>query len=189
MLFLIYWIWHKNKSFQLEKAAITKDLELAINQLENLKNNSSDTSVTGLVSLRLSAIQEVYQSIRMRTDDENRQRKIIPLSSFVKSMHERRAFLRLELKDTFWEKMRSSVDGEYNGIFTYVKTHYPELTKRELDYFCLLCSGISPQIIMLCMNITNAKTVTNYRTQIIKKIGLDMSFEDFLDRYMSGEIY
>ena len=167
---------------------MTRELEQVMAQLEELRNNSIDASVTELVNLRLLAIQELYQSIRIRTDDEARQRKIIPLSSFLKSMHERRAFLRLELKDSFWEKMSSSVDGEYNGIFSYVKNHYPELTQRELDYFCLLCSGISPQIIMLCMNITNAKTVTNYRSQIMKKMGLDMTFEDFIDKYIAGEI-
>ncbi len=185
---LVYWMWRTNKTFRQEKAAMEQELESTMAQLEDLKHNTTDTSVTSLITLRLSAIQELYHSIRMRTDDENRQRRIIPLSSFIKSMHERKAFLSLELKDSFWEKMSSSVDGEYNGIFTYVKTHYPKLTQKELDYFCLLCSGISPQIIMLCMNITNAKTVTNYRTQIMKKMGHGMTFEEFIEKYMSGVI-
>ena len=188
MLTATCWMWQRNQSFQREKAAMTNELEQALSELEALKKNAKDSEATGIVHLRLAAIQELYQSIRMRTDDDTRQRKIISLSSFLKSMHDRKAFLSVELNDSFWEKMRASVDGEYNGIYTYVKTSYPELTQRELDYFCLLCSGISPQVIMLCMNVTNAKTVTNYRTQIMKKTGLNITFEEFIEKYMAGDL-
>ena len=39
------------------------------------------------------------------------------------------------------------------------------------------------------MNFTNARTATNYRSIIIKKkLGLDMTFDEFVDRYMAGEL-
>ena len=182
---LTFWMWYENKSFRHEKEAMTTELEQAMIQMKDLKSNASDTSVSRLVGLRLSAIQELYNSIKMKIDDDNRKRKVITLSSLIKSIHERRDFLELKLKNSFWEKIRLSVDGEYNGIYTYVKTRYPNLTQRELNYFCLLCSGISPQLIMMCMNVTNAKTVTNYRTQIMKKLGLDMTFDEFIKNYMA----
>ncbi len=185
---LVYWMWQRNKTFRQEKAAMEQELERAMAQLEDSKDNDGDSSVSELVGLRLSAIQELYDSIKMKTDDDSRQRKIIPLSGFLKSMHDRKAFLELKLKDSFWEKMRLSVDGEYKGIFTYVKTRYPNLSQKELDYFCLLSSGISPQLIMLCMNVTNAKTVTNYRTLIMKKLGLDMTFDEFIGKYIAGDM-
>ncbi len=187
-LLLTFWLWYRNQSFRQEKAAVEQELERAMAQLEDSKDKDGDSSVTELVGLRLSAIQELYDSIKMKTDDDSRQRKIIPLSGFLKSMHDRKAFLELKLKDSFWEKMRLSVDGEYKGIFTYVKTRYPNLSQKELDYFCLLSSGISPQLIMLCMNVTNAKTVTNYRTLIMKKLGLDMTFDEFIGKYIAGDM-
>ncbi|MBQ6166918.1 MAG: hypothetical protein IJK41_05750 [Muribaculaceae bacterium] len=183
---LAYWLWHRYKTICQEQGAMTKELEQAMAQLEDMKNNAVDTSASGLVGL--SAIQELYDSIRMRVDDNNRKRKVITLSSLLKSMYERREILELKLNDSFWEKMRSSIDSEYKGIITFVKNHYPALTKRELDYFCLLCSGLSPQLIMLCMNVTNAKTVTNYRSQLMKKLGLDMTFDEFIENYTAGRL-
>ena len=183
---LTYWMSHRNKTIRQEHAAMTKELEQAIAQLEDMKNNATDKSATGLVGL--SAINELYDSIKMKIDDENRSRRVITLSSLLKSMYERREILELKLNDSFWEKIRSSIDSEYKGILTYIKNHYPSLTQKELDYFCLLCAGLSPHLIMLCMNVTNAKTVTNYRSQIMKKLGLDMSFDVFIEKYMAGEI-
>ncbi len=163
-------------------------MEQAIASLEERQRHATDPDINSILRLRLSAIQELYQDIRIRIDDENKVRKVVPLSSFLKMMHERNALLDLKLKDSFWNKMRTSVDQELNGIVTYVEQHYTELTQRDIQFFCLFCAGISPQIIKMCMNIASAKTATNYRTLIIKKMGLDMSFDEFIDGYMAGNL-
>ena len=84
--------------------------------------------------------------------------------------------------------MKLSVDGEYNGIYSFVEKHYPHRAEKDLQLFCLLCTNLSPQIIKLCLNLTSARTVTNYRSILIKKkMGLDMSFDRFIQKYVDGE--
>ena len=90
--------------------------------------------------------------------------------------------------DSFWEKLRTSVDGEFNGIISFVEQRYPTLTPRDIRIFCLLCTNVSPQIIKICMNLTNVKTVSNYRGNIMGKIGLDMTFDEFILKYLNGDL-
>ena len=82
--------------------------------------------------------------------------------------------------------MKLSVDGEYNGIYSFVERNYPNLIERDLKFFCLLCADLSPQLIRLCMNITSARSITNYRNVIVKKkMGLDMPLQDYLECLMA----
>ena len=116
-------------------------------------------------------------------------RSIIPLSSVILGLSNAYSVMKIELSDQFWEKMKRSVDGEYNGIVTFVENNYPELTLKERRLFCLLCANISPQIIRLCLNYTNAGSVSNNRSIIIKKkMGLDMTLEEFREQYMKNEL-
>lgn len=83
-----------------------------------------------------------------------------------------------------------SVDGEYNGIYSFVEKNYPDLNERDLKLFCLYCANLSPQIIKLCLNLTSARTVTNNRSIIIKKkMGLDMSLDTFIQKYLDGDFF
>lgn len=85
--------------------------------------------------------------------------------------------------------MKLSVDGEYNGIYSFVEKNFPDLTEKDLQIFCLQCANLSPQLIRLCMNLTSARTITNYRSVIVKKkMGLDMSLDDFIQKYLNGEL-
>ena len=79
---------------------------------------------------------------------------------------------------------------QYNGIYSYVEKHFPNLAENDLKLFCLLCTNLSPQIIKLCLNLTSARTVTNYRSLLIKKkMGLNMSFDSFLQKYINGGFF
>ena len=142
-----------------------------------------------MVAYRTAALDELYRDIRVRLiDDGTRSKKVIPLMSVFRGMHERNEFLKLDLKKTFWNNMILSVNGEFNGIYTFVENTYPNLTEKDLKIFCLLCANLSPQIIRMCMNLTSARTITNYRSTIIKKkMGLDMSLDTFIQKYLSGD--
>ena len=164
------------------------ELEQALTELKERQRDAKDIDVSRIVALRLEAIQELYQDIRVKEKNSSRVKKIVPLSSFLKLLHERNSLMPLELKDTFWQKMRVSVDGEFNGIVSFVEKRYPALTTRDLQFFTLICAKISPQLIRLCMDIKNAKSVTNIRGYLMKKMGLDMSFDEFVSRYMNGEL-
>ena len=146
-------------------------------------------SVTKLVAYRIEALNELFDSIRIKSHDEKRTKKIIPLSSFLKTLNENKDILEIDLSKSFWEKMERSVDGEYSGIMTYVRNKYPLLSEQDLKLFCLSCAHLSPQIIKLCLKYSNAKTVSNYRKKIIKlKMGLDLSFDEFIRQYLKGNL-
>ena len=179
-----------NETAKLPEDQETRAIQCCQNQPGELESNDrpKDFNINDVIDWRLSALRELFQSVKIRVNDENKARQVVSLSSYIKILRERQSLLDMKLKDTFWDNMRKSVDGEYNGIVTYIEKHYPHLNKRDIRFFCLQCAKIPPQLIMLCMNVTNVKTVTNYRSLLIKKMGHDLSFDDFIDSYMAGNI-
>ena len=191
ILLIIFTIAYFSARWQLHKRldenkAIKNELESALANLN--EQAQKNKTVSELVAYRTAALRELYQDIRVRIKDESRVKKVIPLTSLFQGMHERNEILELNLKEKFWEDMKLSVDGEYNGIYSFVERNYPNLTERDLKIFCLLCADLSPQLIRLCMNITSARSITNYRSVIVKKkMGLDMSLDTFIKKYLDGE--
>ncbi len=185
---IIWWLKRRHKAIQQEKEQMAVELEQALAELQERQQESNDTDVSRIVGLRLEAIQQLYHDIRVMDNNSSRVKKIVPLTSYLKSLHERNYLMPLKLKQTFWQKMRASVDGELNGIVTFVENRYLNLTERDLQFFCLICARISPQLIRMCMDITNAKSVTNNRVFLMKKMGLDLSFDEFVTKYMNGDI-
>ena len=188
-------IRYKLKSFAKEKAAIERELESSLTDLSQLQSaqeqqgDKNSKLISELVGYRLSAIGELYDSLRVRILDENRVKRIVPLSSLLKTMNERNEMLKVCPSGTFWQKMRLSVDGEFNNIVTFIENNYPKLTERDIKLFCLVCANVSPQIIKLCMNFDNARSVSNQKNKLIRlKMGLDMTFDQFIEAYMRGEI-
>lgn len=183
---ILYFAHKKLEARVNENKVIKSELEKALADLQNQFERNK--SVSELVSHRISALNELYQVIRVRIHDDDRVKKVIPLTSVLKSMNERNEILNINLNEKFWNEMKLSVDGEYNGIYSFVEKHYPNLAEKDLQLFCLLCTNLSPQIIKLCLNLTSARTVTNYRSILIKKkMGLDMSFDRFIQKYVDGE--
>ena len=176
-----------------EIKAIKEILSDNIQELEDKKKKleQQQSSISELVGYRISALNELFESIRFKTTDDGnkRIRRIIPLSSVIIDLSENYSVLKTELSDEFWDKMKCSVDAEYKGIVTHVEENYPNLTIKEKRLFCLLCAGIPPQIIKLCLDYTNVKSVSNGINIIIKKkIGIDTNLDEFIDRYMKSEL-
>ena len=176
------------KKHRQEISAIKAELE---NNLESLSHVESKHggSVSDLVAYRISALSELYHSVRVRiSDDKNKRiKKIVPLSALLQIMNEKSELLQIKVSNSFWEKMKLSVNGEFNGIVSYVEEKYPNLSKEDIRLFCLYCAKISPQIIKLCMNYDHTKTASNYKRKLIKvKMGLSIGFDEFIDEYMRG---
>ena len=165
--------------------AVKKELENVLIQLHEEK----DKSVSAFIAQRMDALNELYHGIRIKIKDDSRVKKIIPLSSLFKMLSDKNEIINIEPSEEFWEKMRSSVNGEYNDILVWVENQYPDLTERDMKLLCLMCANLSPQIIRLCMNMSTPRTVTNNKSLIIKKkMGLDMSFDTFVEKYMKGDV-
>ena len=189
--FFISWKLRRTlNNHQREKAEIKTELEKALDllKLEQSKYKCND-SVSELVGYRIAALTELYHSVRVKIKDapKGRSKRIIPLSALLQMMNEKSELLDINLSDSFWRKMRMSVDGEMKGIVTFVEKKYPNLSESEVNLFSLYCARISPQIIKLCMNFDHTKTASNYKRKLIKtKMGLNMSFDEFVEQYLSG---
>ena len=131
-----------------EMIAVKNELNDAIRALQEKQQNLQleQTSVTELFKYRSDALSELFNSIKFKSKDkqQDKMRSIIPLSSVILGLSNSYSVMKIELSDQFWEKMKRSVDGEYNGIVTFVENNYPELTLKERRLFCLLCANISP---------------------------------------------
>ncbi len=177
--------------FNKEKESIRHEFELSLSKLQVQLDeaNKNNRNVSQQVSDRLDALKELYQCLRVRINDDTKVKRIVPLNSLLKSMNDRHELLNANLSDRFWTKLKISVDNEYNGIGSYVEQNYPELSQKHLRLFYLYCANISPQIIILCLNMKSASNVSNYKNKLIReKMGLDMSFNEFIRLYQSGQI-
>jgi tetratricopeptide (TPR) repeat protein len=178
-----------NKLRQQELVQVKSELEIVMNKLCQERDRRDQESTYRLVNCRISALNELYSSIRMKIPNQICDtQKTISLSKFLKALGDTNGLSDIQLSDSFWEKMKFSVDGEFNGIATFIEKQYPNLSDQDLKLFYLLCARLPVQIIKLCMNYTNAKTSSNYRNRIIrKKMGLNMSFDEFVQNYLDGE--
>lgn len=188
LLFVLLKLLQSNYRKRLHELEMDREnLKSSLAELEHQKKTST-ADVSKYVGYRISAINELYQAIRVRKQDDHSSKKtVIPLSALIKELNENSILLKLILKESFWEKLKLSVDGEYNGIVSFVEQRFTNLNENDVKLFCLLCANIPPQIIKLCMNYTNSKTSSTYRNRLIrKKMGLEMTFDDFIEKYMKG---
>ena len=194
LLLLTIYLSHIIDRNKKERKAIEQSLVISILELQTKQTELQEVknSVSEIVAYRIDALKELFDSIKFKPKDKQvdnnvRIRNIIPLSSVIGDMSDAYHVMNIKLTDKFWERISLSVDGEYPGIMSFVKKRFPSLTEKDLQLFCLLCAQLSPQIIKLCMNYSNVKTVSNYKKKLINvKMGLDMSFDDFLQRYSNG---
>ena len=64
------------------------------------------------------------------------------------------------------------VNRKYYGVVDYLKAHYPELRKQNLDLCCLLCFGFSQHGICYLYNYEDIGSFYNKRSRLRKKLGL-----------------
>ena len=174
--------------FERDKEQIKQDFEESLKALRVESEKKNSEQISEVISNRLSAMEELYHDLRFIIRDNQRTKKIVPFSSLLSMMNEKNELLEVQPSESFWQKLRLSVDGQYKQIVTYVEKTYPNLTDQDIKVFCLLCAKVSPQIIKLCMNFKNVRSVSNYRNKLTKKkMGLDMDLEEFIATYMAGK--
>ena len=172
-----------------EKEKKLSDIEKKNQELES-KHEGIQQQVSAIVRARHEAFDELYQGLRIKTSTASgKRRRIIPLVSLIKELNENKEILNLNPTDSFWENLKFAVDGEYQGIASFVEQKYPSLSAKDYQLFLLLCANVSPQIIKLCLNYSSAITVSNYKRRLLKdRFGLDVKLEDFINMYLDGKM-
>ena len=184
-------IRRKIRSYQNEILSARNELENTIKK-ENEALLSQQTKVkeqvAAIVRCRLSALNELYYDIRVKSTSNTPSHKHpLPLMSLIKDLNDKKQLMYISPSKSFWEKLKQSVEGEYPGITSFMEQNYPALTIKDYHLFWLLSAKVSPQIIKLCMNYSNTVTVSNNKRILIRELmGLDMKFEQFLQLYFDG---
>ena len=170
----------------------SKNLKTAIKKNKDLERQQHDSHqrISAIIRIRQAAINELYQEIRIKSESTSRSRKsLISLFGLIKDLNDEKKILEVSPKESFWKKMKASVDGEFNGIASFVEQNYPYLTTKDNHLFCLFCADLSPQIIKICMNYSSAITASNYKSTFVKeKLKLDLRFNQFIECYLSGQL-
>ena len=144
--------------------------------------------VSMIVRHRNLALRELYEGMRVRVD-VNKPKRIIPLVGMIKELNDKKRILHAAPRDSVWNNLKLSVDGEYQGIASYVENKYPGLSIKEHHLFWLMCAGFPNQIIKMCLNFRSDATVSNNKRRLMKeKMGLDVKFEEFIELYLRGKI-
>lgn len=146
--------------------------------------------INSIVKKRLSVLNELYNSIHVKTSTSSgNQKRIIPLISLIKELNENKQIRDVKLKDSFWDKLNQSVDEEYQGLASYVEKKYPGLSVKDKHLFLLMCANISNQIIKICMGYTNDATVSKNKKKLMTEtLGLVITLDEFIEIYIQGKM-
>ena len=172
-------------SLQLAK----KDNELAAVSKKRYGQDAINKQVSNIVRYRLAALNELYQNIRITSVRDDGYKRSLLLVSTIRELYEKKGILYTLPKDSFWKNLRLSVDGEFEGIVSFVESNYPNLSEKDMQLFLLLCAGFPNQIIKMCMKYTSDVSVSKNKKKLMQeKIGLDVKFDEFIQMYLNSQL-
>ena len=135
-----------------------------------LQENHSATQKA--VEAHFAVVRELNEKLRYDTTS----------ISFFDLLHGKRVNCDLSLEklsDKFWVNLRTAVDAENAGIVSHIED-MNVCDNNDVRLVMLCFFGLSNEVIKLCMNFTNKRTVSNYKNRIIKLIS---TTENTLDEY------
>ena len=86
-----------------------------------------------------------------------------------------------------WVKLYDYIDLEHNNIMTRTREDYPELNDKDLLLLALTCMGYSYIQTAIVMGYSNATSVSVLKQRLAKKMGLDCSLNEYIDRFGKQE--
>lgn len=103
-------------------------------------------------------------------------------SRFEKSfiLGKKKKEIRIESGD-FWMNMQSLADATFGKDLKKLEKEFPKLSKDDLYIIALKYLGFSYITIALCMGYKDKSYVNKKKDRILKKLGLDMTFDEFLN--------
>ena len=81
-----------------------------------------------------------------------------------------------------WVKLYDYIDMEHNNIMTRTREQYPQLNEKDLLLLALTCMGYSYIQTAIIMGYSNATSVSVIKQRLAKKMGLDCSLNEYIER-------
>ena len=107
--------------------------------------------------------------------------------SFFDLLHGKRVNCNLsldKLSNDFWMNLRTSTDAENAGIISHIE-NMAVCNQEDLRLIMLCYFGLSNEVIKLCMDFSNKRTVSNYKNRIIKLISTtESTLDEFRIRFI-----
>ena len=152
------------------------------------EQESINSQVSIIVRYRHAALNELYNNIRIKSVTDDGRKRLIPLIGIIKELYETKGILNKPLPVSFWKNLKNSVDGEFQGIASFVEQQYTLLSEKDLRLFMLLCADFPNQIIKICMNYTHDVTVSKNKKKLMRdKFGFEGTINDFVKAYLEGK--
>ena len=165
------------------KEANEKRLDLERKQLNKYRQ------ISNTVRLRQKALDELYENIKIRTITENGRKSVKSVLRLFKELYEQNGIIQKPLPMSFWDTLKQSVDGEFQGIATFVEKKYPNLSINDMHLFLLACANVPNLFIKICMNYTSDVTASkNKRRLMSNKIKLNVTIDEFVQMYLRGDL-
>lgn len=199
---LFTWFWYHVKTrHRIERERLIAELEKSQTQLDATQQLLAEAqSHIDITQGQLAEDQEQLQfNQQMLSDlqDNVGQKQMITQEIMDKIRHKnRKAGLKLLLKEYsdklsisgidegLWQRLKDYVDKEYDNLTERWQSKYPLLTEEDFKFICLCCIEAPNVVIMLCMDYTNIRTVSNNKTRIPQE---KMNTNENLDVLLQSE--
>ena len=162
-----------------ERLEIEKEeREHALAQASLMANkNKGDVNTPELLSCHHAVLRELSE--KLQCDDEN-----VSFLSVIFTSRKRHNLRIGKLSNEFWVNVERVANLGFNGIISYFRENYPDCSENNLRFIALSCLNLSNEVMKLCLDLTNIKTVSSYKTYILKNItGKNQNIDDFINNF------
>lgn len=171
--------WRENAALKMREAEAEKEsLGRACRELQEQLGTVGDRVDTDDEQERqlFDALEERMVVLRNWVDKAETMKPALFMKSF-------RDYMTVNVKSKHaLSDLQYVVNRKYFGVVDYLKAHYPELRKQDLDLCCLLCFGFSQHGICYLYNYEDIGSFYNKRSRLRKKLGLppERTLESFI---------
>lgn len=173
--------WRENAALKMREAEAEKEsLSRACRELQEQLGTVGDRVDTDDEQERqlFDALEE--RMVVLRNWVDKAETETMKPALFMKSF---RDYMTVNVKSKHaLSDLQYVVNRKYYGVVDYLKAHYPELRKQDLDLCCLLCFGFSQHGICYLYNYEDIGSFYNKRSRLRKKLGLppERTLESFI---------
>jgi hypothetical protein len=142
-----------------EVGAISARMKQIEEELRSSHNTTQDA-----VEANLAVLRELNEKIHYEDNLDS--------TTFFDVIFSKKSAYRLsldKLSADFWKNLRFAVDSVNDNIISHLGQEN-KCNEEELKFLSLCYFGCSNEVIKLCMDYSNKKTVSNYKNKLIKKI-------------------
>ena len=166
----------KLEQLEIEYQRIQSEATIASN--ENSKQVFAENNTHELLSCHQAVLRELTE--KLKCDDEN--------ISFLNAIFTTRKRFNLRigvLSNDFWINVEKVANLGFNGIISYFRENYPNCSENDLRFIALSCLKLSNEVMRLCLDLTNIKTVSSYKTYVLKNItGKNQNIDEFINNFI-----